>query len=616
RVRVAAAGVAVLIAIALVLTSGGSGHRAGSGHLLTVTRGPIVATVGGVGHINAAGTASVLVSASTGGAAGGSPTGSSGGASSGKSASSGGASAGSPPGSSPASATGGRASTGAGGPASAPGDAVFPHTNGRVTAILVGVGNRVAAGQPIARLADDGTAQSNIAQTRNELRVARAELAQRRRSDPTRGPPPTVTELAAGRAAVNAAREKVRRVTRSPDPVEVNTARLDFQKAVAELNNLRNGSQSAIEAAQIAVDAGQQKLAQALAPAGPADITAAQLELAKAQIDLESLTTATTPPTPAALGVGRLAVQLAQQKLAQVTALPSPATVATARQELSKAQAELVAAQGANGPDRLAAAKQGVLAAKLKLAAARKPPAAVVSAARSDVGKAQADLSVIQARGGPSGATEQAIAGLKVALAQERVRSAEAAAGRLTVTAAAAGTVTNVLTAPGASVDPATPIVRAPDLGRLVVTMELSQFDVAKASVGNQAQVSIDALGGAAILGKVHDIAPVGVDNSGVVTYPVSVTLSRPAQRLRPGMTASVRIAVAARRDVVRLPLQAVGDLHGQPKVTVVTGSGTTERKVRLGLADAKYVEVLSGLRAGDSVMAAPQDGGASSQGP
>ena len=67
-------------------------------------------------------------------------------------------------------------------------------------------------------------------------------------------------------------------------------------------------------------------------------------------------------------------------------------------------------------------------------------------------------------------------------------------------------------------------------------------------------------------------------------------------------MSASVRIVVASRRNVVRAPLEAVGDLKGEPKVTVVTGAGTKEQPVRLSLADAKYVEVLSGLRPGDRV--------------
>jgi RND family efflux transporter MFP subunit len=209
---------------------------------------------------------------------------------------------------------------------------------------------------------------------------------------------------------------------------------------------------------------------------------------------------------------------------------------------------------------------------------------------------------VLRLRGGPASALDIALSELKVQLAQQREQLASGLARRLDVTAPNPGTVTSVLTAPGATVDPTTPIVRAPDLGHLLVSIDLSEFDAAKTSVGKRASMSIDALGGQTVAGRVSNVAPTGVDNNGVVTFPVTVELARTIPGLRPGMSVSVRIVIASRRNVVRVPLEAVGDLKGEPKVTVVTGSGRKERPVRLGLADAKYVEVRSGLRPGERV--------------
>jgi HlyD family secretion protein len=344
-------------------------------------------------------------------------------------------------------------------------------------------------------------------------------------------------------------------------------------------------------------------------------VTSARLELAKAQLDLESLRNAATAPTALALNAGQLAVTLAQQKLDQLSA-PNPATVGTARQELAKAQADLAATQQQHSPEALASARQGVLAAKRKLAVALHPPRSVLSGARSDLARARADIGVLQARGGPASRFDLAIAELRVQLARQKAQLATELARRLYVTAPSPGVVTSVMTVPGATVDPSTPIVRAPDLSHLLVSIDLSEFDVAKTVIGNSASVSVDALGGQSLGGRVSDVAPMGVDNNGVVTFPVTVDLHRAPPGLRPGMSASVRIVVASRHNVVRVPLEAVGDRGGEPKVTVITAAGRREQPVRLGLADAKYAEVLSGVTRGTRVAAQQPAVDTSNQGP
>jgi len=54
----------------------------------------------------------------------------------------------------------------------------------------------------------------------------------------------------------------------------------------------------------------------------------------------------------------------------------------------------------------------------------------------------------------------------------------------------------------------------------------------------------------------------------------------------------------------VRIPLAAVADKAGRPTVTVRTRSGAVRRRaVVLGLSGAEFVEVHSGLRAGERVV-------------
>jgi ABC-type antimicrobial peptide transport system permease subunit len=111
----------------------------------------------------------------------------------------------------------------------------------------------------------------------------------------------------------------------------------------------------------------------------------------------------------------------------------------------------------------------------------------------------------------------------------------------------------------------------------------------------------VDALGGRRLPGRVSFVALVGVDNGGVVSFPVRVSLT-PNGAVKPGMNVSVRIAVAKRPHVVRVPLEAVS---GDTVTVVGTNGVTAQRHVVLGLADNKPVEIRSGLRAGEHVLLA-----------
>ncbi|MCW3016032.1 MAG: hlyD1, partial [Solirubrobacterales bacterium] len=299
----------------------------------------------------------------------------------------------------------------------------------------------------------------------------------------------------------------------------------------------------------------------------------------------------------------------ARRRLDAIIQPPAPA-VSAARRELATAEADLATVVVARGRTGVAAAQASVTAARTKLARLRHPTSDVVATARSDVRKAQADLAVLRQRGAPASAIDLAIARLKVSVGSARLALATDEVRRLTVPANASGTVTSVLTVPGAAADPTTPLARVEDLDHLVVTLDLSEFDVGRIGAGAPVYVSVDALGGQAVGGHVRDVAAGGVASGGVVNFPVIVSLNS-HRRLRPGMSVSARVIVARRRDVVRIPVAAVVHRDARPSVTVRARSGALDRRpVRLGLSGTQFVEVRSGLRAGERVVM-PSGGGA-----
>jgi RND family efflux transporter MFP subunit len=625
----------LVLVVAIWSLQGGGSASADDTPTATATRGDIVDAVGGVGRIVQAKAARPIAT--------------------------------------PAPATGGTA-TGSSAPAEAPPDAVFPQASGRLVRFVVSPGDLVVAGQPLAVLDDGGAAAAGVRQARNDLSTALVELRQKQTSDPLKGVPATSEEVTAGRYAVTAALRRLGGLLSPPLAADVSAAWLDVRRADADLETLLGGSPTqraeAVRLAQQGVAVAQDQLNRTLGPADPADVSAARADFTKAEADLALLLRPADRPLPEEVAAAERAVTVARANLAEAEALipPDDAAVRDAQLALDRAVAELAVLQRAPNaplPEEIASARQIVEAARAKLAKLLGPPSSVdvrsarleldrarvdlrkleagpsetelaagrqaVAAARAkltqllgpplradiatsrlDVRRAEADLSVLLTRGGPAASDDVSIAQLKVDAARIRLALARINLRLLTVRAPAPGTVTGTLTVPGAPVDTTTPIVTVADLDRLAVSVDLSEFDVAKVRRGLKAAVSVDALGGESFSGIVLFAAPTGTENGGVVTFPVRVGLSR-SGGLRPGMNVSVRIVVAQRRNAVLVPLEAVSQDGDEPTVTVIADSGESQRTVKLGLSNNKSAQIVEGLRPGERVVlpeAAPTEGG------
>jgi HlyD family secretion protein len=573
-----ASALAIMLSLDALKSSPASAQSPGA--VAKASRGNVVLTVGGVGRIVPAGvSAEISIPAAAG---------------------------------TSASAQGSAGSSGAATPAATSPTSVFPRTSGRLLRFLVAPGDRVAAGQPLALLDDRHSAADAVGQARTDVATAIVELRQKRTSDPLKGIPPTAAELAAAHRAVTSARARLARVLQGAAPADVSTARLDVRRAEADLETVQGGAPearaAAIHVAEQNVQLAQARLDRILAPPNPADVAAAEADVRKAESDLAILFKPGAGTVPEEITAARAAVASARAKLARLTGPPDPADVTAARLEVERAQSDLQRLLAGPSPAALAAARQAIATAKTKLAQLLGPPvAADVATARSDVFKAEADLALLGTRGAPASALDIALARLKVVAARLRLGTARAATPLLTVRAPSAGTVTALLTAPGAPVDPLTPVAAVADLQHMEVTVDLSEFDVARVRPGQKAMVSVDALGGKRFRGRVVFAALTGSSTSGVVTFPVRVAIAD-APGLRPGMNASVRVIVAKRQNVVQLPLEAISrNQEDQPIVNVVNAAGhESPRAVKLGLASNKNVEIVKGLRAGEHI-AMPQ---------
>ena len=141
------------------------------------------------------------------------------------------------------------------------------------------------------------------------------------------------------------------------------------------------------------------------------------------------------------------------------------------------------------------------------------------------------------------------------------------------------------------------------DLSTLIVKAAINEVDIGKVKRGDQVALTVDAFPGDTAHGVVRLVPPAARQQERVRVFDVEVEVTGGQRFLRPGMTANVRISGPLRRDVVRVPVEAVLLQEGKPIVYRIAGSGPQPVAVTLGLSDLFYVELIgSGLAPGDSI--------------
>jgi HlyD family secretion protein len=209
--------------------------------------------------------------------------------------------------------------------------------------------------------------------------------------------------------------------------------------------------------------------------------------------------------------------------------------------------------------------------------------------------------------------------------AEARVAAAQATLQLAWIEAPFAGTVTMAKPLPGDQVNAGTLAFQIDDLSRLLVDVEISEVDINRIAVGQQALLSFDAILAMEYIGEVVEVSPVGTSAQGLVNFMVTVELMETDDLIKPGMTAAVNIRVEQLEDVLLVPNRAVRVVDGQRVVYVLADNGSIDRvNIELGANSDLYSEVIGGeLSSGDDIILNPassffsmMDGGPRGGGP
>ncbi|MEX0912493.1 MAG: efflux RND transporter periplasmic adaptor subunit [Gemmatimonadota bacterium] len=297
------------------------------------------------------------------------------------------------------------------------------------------------------------------------------------------------------------------------------------------------------------------------------------------------------------------------------------ASAAQARAQAAQTRASFIRAEGElDRAERLAGAENLISPADLEQA-------------RTELMVAEAQLEAAEF------GVEQAEAG--VSEAREQLR-------KTTISAPMSGYVTRLNIEAGETAvvgtmnNPGSLLLTIADLSTMEALVRVGETDIPRMAIGDSAQVRIDAYPDQVFPGVVTRIAnsavnapgdrsqaPASAQQSVAVDFEVVVTLADPPAELRPDLTATAEVVTARRIDVIAVPIVAVtvrdeegnrlnsaeGDAEAAGPaaegvevegVFVLQGSEAVWTPVQLGIVGSWYFEVLTGLEAGETVIAGP----------
>lgn len=135
------------------------------------------------------------------------------------------------------------------------------------------------------------------------------------------------------------------------------------------------------------------------------------------------------------------------------------------------------------------------------------------------------------------------------------------------------------------------------------VNLNLTEIDVSKISMGDKATIVFDAFPDQTFTGKVVSIDQVGSINSGVTNYSIVILLDTDNRQILSNMSAQATVILDSKTDCLLVPVSAVTTQNGASTVQVLQNNKPQSVTVETGLSSDTEVEIISGLREGDTVI-------------
>ncbi|RRJ82651.1 efflux RND transporter periplasmic adaptor subunit [Aestuariirhabdus litorea] len=164
------------------------------------------------------------------------------------------------------------------------------------------------------------------------------------------------------------------------------------------------------------------------------------------------------------------------------------------------------------------------------------------------------------------------------------------------------GVVLDIGAREGQYIKPSTEMYMLADLSKVWLLADVYEYELPWISVGDSGSMEITGLGNHSFTGTVAYIYPYA--EASTRTVKVRLEFDNPQGLLKPDMFASVTIGASTRKQALVVPSNAIVRSGSREQVFVVRGEGKFEpRQVELGYSSDGWVEITSGLKAGETVV-------------
>lgn len=164
----------------------------------------------------------------------------------------------------------------------------------------------------------------------------------------------------------------------------------------------------------------------------------------------------------------------------------------------------------------------------------------------------------------------------------------------------------------GATVRERQAIITIPDMTHMAVIVKIHESYIKKVKKGQKVRITVDAFPDKVLTGEVTKVGvlPDSMNrwmNPDLKVYLTTIAIDSTHDWVKPGMSAKVEILVNRLEDVVYVPVQAISPDDGKHFCYLAGGD---RREVEIGEFNDEFIEVKSGIKAGDRVLLrAPESG-------
>ena len=206
-----------------------------------------------------------------------------------------------------------------------------------------------------------------------------------------------------------------------------------------------------------------------------------------------------------------------------------------------------------------------------------------------------------------SGGTEDQIAAqeAQVTQAKARAKNIEAQIAKTAIRSPISGILTRNDAEAGEIVSPNEPLITVMSLSDLEIEANMPEVDIGKISAGNPTLITLDAFPREKFLGKIIFIDPAETIIDGVVNFKIKIAFEEPDSRLKSGLTANLTIEISKKDGVLIVPLAAVIEKDSGAFVKKIDRGAEREIPVTTGIRSqtANLIEIISGLREGEKIL-------------